>query len=398
MRRVGFCRSRPLWHFGPCRVTVARATVIEQRGRGLGEAEQWPWRAGPVARQLWQRGPGSVMLLSQARHAQTVVLALLRARGIERPVIALPAFYAESTLAPLRASNAEVRFYAMTPDLAPDWQQVEQQVAHVGPPHLFVLVHYYGAEGEGSAAKRFADSHGALLFEDAAHTMLPAGGIGTFGHFACYSPRKYYGSGDGAVLVANGDALTAELEGVAPAIPSQPAFDAFRSLKGWSDRNLPWRRRREPLPRRDFDLDWDGAPSASASVWMSVATSRLIERLGVPGAEAIRLREIADALTIERHVEAVTPLRGLARLPDVAPYLLGLRARNRTDAEAAYELLWAAGANVGTWPDLPQEVREFPDRYGATLELRNTILRVTPRFTDRRPALDFIRRLPARTT
>lgn len=396
MRRVGFCLSGPLWRFCPRRVTVARATAIEQRGKGLGGAEQLPWRAGPVARQLWQRGPGGVVLLSQARHAQTVLLALLRARGIERPVVALPAFYAESTLAPLRASSAELRFYAMTPELAPDWQQVEVQAAQAGPPHLFVLVHYYGAEGDGAAAKRFADSHGVLLFEDAAHTMLPAGGIGTFGHFACYSPRKYYGSGDGAVLVANGNAPAAELEAIAPGIPSRPAFDKFRNLKGWGDRNLPWRRRRGPLPYRDFDQDWDGAPSASSSVWMSPATSRLIERLGVPGAEAIRLREITDALTIERHVEAVTPLRGLARLPQVAPYLLGLRARNRTDAEAAYELLWAAGANVGTWPDLPQEVREFPDRYGATLELRNTILRVTPRLTDRRPALDFIKRLPVR--
>ena len=338
------------------------------------------------------------MLLAQARHAQTVMLALLRARGIEKPIIALPAFYAESTLAPLRASNAELRFYAMTPHLAPDWQQVEAQVAQSGPPHLFVLVHYYGAEGDGASARHFADDHGALLFEDAAHTMLPAGGIGTFGHFACYSPRKYYGSGDGAVLVANEDELAAELEAVAPGVPSRPGFDMFRNLKGWSDRNLPWRRRREPLPHRDFDRDWDGAPSASASVWMSSATSRLIERLGVQGADAIRRREIADALTIERHVEAVTPLRGLSRLPEVAPYLLGLRARHRHEAEAAYELLRVAGANVGTWPDLPRVVREHPERYGATLELRNTIIRVTPRFTDRRSALDFIKRLPAKTS
>lgn len=338
------------------------------------------------------------MLLSQARHAQTVMLALLRARGIERPVIALPAFYAESTLSPFRASNAELRFYAMTPELAPDWQQLEAQVAEEGPPHLIVLVHYYGAEADGTAARRFAENHGALLFEDAAHTMLPAGGIGRSGHFACYSPRKYYDSGDGAVLVASGDDLAAELEAVAPGIPSQPAFDALRGLKGWSDRHLPWRRRRQPLPHRDFDQDWDGAPSASASVWMSGATSRLIERLGVAGAEAIRSREIADALTIERHVEAATALRGLVRLPQVAPYLLGFRARHRDQAKAAYELLREAGANVGTWPDLPRVVREYPERYGATLELRNTILRVTPRFTDRRPALDFIRRLPVRTS
>jgi len=359
---------------------------------GRDGAEQAPWRAGPVARQLWQRGSGTSLLLSQARHAQTVLLALLLARGVERPIILLPAFYAESTLAPLRASQAELRFHAVTPDLAPDWQRLEAEVAQHGPPHLFVLVHYYGTEGEGEAARRFADRHGALLFEDAAHTMLPAGGIGQFGHFVCYSPRKYFGTADGAVLVANGEGLAEELEAVAPGIRSEPRTRADHPLKAWGDRNLPWRRRKGALPELAFDHDWDGEPSASPAVWMSTATSRRIERPGLVGAEAIRIREIAATEAIERHIEAVTPLRALPRLPDVAPYLLGFRGRDRAEAEAAYLRLRQAGAIAGTWPDLPRVVREYPERYGATLELRNTIVRVIPRFTDRRAALDFIKR------
>lgn len=365
---------------------------------GLGGADREPWHGGPVAAELWQRGPGSVLMLSQARHAQTVLLALLRARGIERPVVALPSFYAESTLAPLRASEATLRFYAMTSELAPDWQSLEADVQQNGPPDLLVLVHYYGTEGEGEAARRFADSHGALLFEDAAHTMLPAGGIGTFGHLVCYSPRKYYGTGDGAVLVSAGEALAAELETVVPGISSTPPQqDPWFGLKGWSDRTLPWRRRRGALPRRDFDSDWRGEPNALPSVWASPGTSGRIEQLGRRGAEIIRAREIADAVTIERHVEAATGLRALRRLPEVAPYLLGFRGRNRTETEAAYRVLREAGANAGTWPDLPRMVREQPERYGATLELRNTIIRVIPRFTGRRAGLDFIERLPLPT-
>lgn len=365
---------------------------------GLGGADREPWRGGPVAAELWQRGPGSVLMLSQARHAQTVLLALLKARGIERPVIALPAFYAEGTLAPFRASEAELRFYAMTAELAPDWQRLEAEVRENGPPDLLVLVHYYGTEGEGEAARRFADSHGALLFEDAAHTMLPAGGIGTFGQLVCYSPRKYYGTEDGAVLVTVGEALAAELEMVAPGIPSRsPQPDPWYGLKSWSDRTLPWRRRRGALPRRNFDADWGGEPSASPSVWVSPGTSRRIEQLGRRGAETIRAREIADAVAIERHVEASTGLRALDRLPEVAPYLLGFRGRNRTETEAALGLLRDAGANAGTWPDIPRIVREQPERYGAALELRNTIVRVIPRFNSRRAGLDFIDRLPLPT-
>lgn len=365
---------------------------------GLGGAEYRPWRAGPVVGQLWQRGPGSALLLSQARHAQTVMLAVLEARGIGSPVFWVPAFYEEATLARLRNSPAELRFYAMTTQLEPDWQRLEAEATQHGPPDVLVLAHFYGTQADGAAARQFADQHGALLFEDAAHTLLPAGGIGQFGDLACYSPRKYYDSGDGAVLVARGDALAAEIEAVAPAIRSAPVGRPMRRLKAWSDRTLSWRWRTGPLPHKAFDHDWDGVPTASSAVWMSAATSRLIERLGRRGAEAIRDREIADTCTIERHIEQVTPLRALPRLPEIAPYLLGFRGRNREETEAAYGLLREAGANAGTWPSLPRVVRETPERFGAALELRNTILRVTPRFTDRRPALDFIKRLPAKAS
>ena len=130
---------------------------------------------------------------------------------------------------------------------------------------------------------------------------------------------------------------------------------------------------------------------------MSPGTRARIERLGVAGAEAIRAREVGIAAAIERHVEAATSLEALPRRPEIAPYLLGFRGRDRAEAEAAYRLLRAAGATAGTWPDLPRRVREHPERYGAALELRNTIVRVIPRFTDRRSPLEFVGQLPAVT-
>jgi hypothetical protein len=351
-----------------------------------------PWQAGPVVRELWQRQPGASFLLSQARHAQTVMLALLAARGITQPVVWLPAFYAVSSIAPLLRASVDLRFYAMTPDMAPD-RGVLEAMARETPPHLLVIAHYYGTETNTAVARKFADQHGALLLEDAAHSMLPAGSIGRHGHFTCYSPRKYYGTGDGAVLVANDVGTAAELQAVAPRVRSQNDQRFIRRLKAWGDRHLPWRRQSGALPSRDFDLDWDGEPSASPAVWMSPPTRDRIERLGTAGAEAIRAREVAAAMKIERHVEASTSLAALPRLAEVAPYLIGFRGRNRAEAETAYQRLREAGANAGTWPDLPRIVRAHPERYGAALELRNTIIRVIPRYADRREALTFIKRL-----
>ena len=353
--------------------------------------DNMPWRAGPVVASLWQRGAGASFLLSQARHAQTVLLALLAGRGITRPVVWLPAFYAVSSMAPLLRASVDLRFYAVTPEMHPDWTALEA-MALQSPPHLLIVAHYYGTETDGAVARAFADRHGALLFEDAAHTMLPAGGIGRHGHFVCYSPRKYYGTGDGAVLVANDERAAAEVESVAPGI--QSAVGRGRHpLKTWGDRYLPWRRRSGPLPHREFDVDWAGVPSASPSVWMSRATRDRIERLGAAGAEAIRVREIDVTERIERHVKAATALRPLLRPAGVAPYLIGFRAGSRSEAEVAYLRLRQAGANAGTWPDLPRIVREHPERYGAALELRNTVIQVIPRYTDRRSALAFMSHL-----
>lgn len=353
------------------------------------------WRAGPVVTRLWQRAAGASFLLSQARHAQTVLLAVLAGRGIARPVVWLPAFYAMSSIAPLLGATVDLQFYAVTPEMQPDWPALDA-MAKQTPPHLLVVVHYYGTEADGAVARAFADRHGALLFEDAAHTMLPAGGVGRHGHFVCYSPRKYYGTGDGAVFVANDERSAAEVDAVAPGIHSTVGRGRH-PLKTWGDRHLPWRRTSGPLPHRDFDTDWDGVPSASPAVWMSRATRDRIERLGASGAEAIRLQEIDVTQKIERHVEAATTLRALPRLAEVAPYLVGFRARTRAEAETAYLALRQAGANAGTWPDLPRIVRAYPERYGAALELRNTVVRVIPRYADRRAALAFISHLPTKS-
>jgi hypothetical protein len=331
--------------------------------------------------------------LSQARHAQTAMLALLATRGVTRPIVWAPAFYAFSVLGPLLKADVALRFYPVTPALGPDLDGL-RAMAHEATPHLIIMAHFYGTAVDAAAVRVFADEQGALMLEDAAHTMLPAGDIGRHGHFTCYSPRKYYDTGDGAVLVANGLELAAEFDSVASTIPSAPFARARYWTRARLDRHLPWRRLRGALPERDFDQDWSGEPRAAAQVWMSGSASRTIERLGPEGAEAIRRREIETTLAIERHVEAATHLVALPRLPDAAPYLLGFRGRDRAEAESAYVKLRRAGASAGTWPDIPRIVREHPERYGAALELRNTIVIVTPRFDRRRAPLDFIKRLP----
>jgi hypothetical protein len=352
-----------------------------------------PWRGDKLPRQVWGKGLEATFLLSQARHAQSLALAVLAARGLAAPRVFVPAYYCESALGPLRRSAGQLVFYPVTPEMTPDWDGVAR-LARGGEPHLFVLAHYFGTENAAAAeTEGFARRHGALVLEDAAHILEPVGGIGRYGDFVCYSPRKYLNVPDGAVVSVRGSSLAAEAERAAAGMMNRtrsmlgPRFALFR------DRYLPWRILSGPAGALDFDADPDPGRSAPEQ-WMSSYTRRQIERLGRTGLDALILGELKAAERIEEYVAATTLLVPLTRLPGAVAYFLGLRAKDRAMAEASLQLLRRAGANAGTWPDMPPEVRAEPERYGAALELRNTVLRIYPRFFNRRHPLEFIGKLP----
>jgi hypothetical protein len=350
------------------------------------------WRGDRLARQVWGRGLDETFLLSQARHALSLAVATLAARGLAAPRVFVPAYYCESALGPMRQSAGQLVFYPVTPEMTPDWEGVAR-LAGEGEPHLLVLAHYFGTENIAAAeAEQFARRHGALLFEDAAHVLEPVGGIGRHGDFVSYSPRKYLYAPDGAVVSVRGERLAAEVERVATELVSQTRSMAGPRFALFRDRHLPWRILRGPAPPLDFDAD-PGPDMSSPDLWMSSHTCRRIERLGRSGLDALIQDELDAAERIEACVAAATPLVPLPRLQGAAAYFLGLRGKDRATAEASLQVLQRAGANAGTWPGLPPEVRAEPQRYGAALELRNTVLRIYPRFAGRRDPLAFIETL-----
>jgi hypothetical protein len=297
-------------------------------------------------------------------------------------------------IAPIRSGSARIVFYPMTPAMNPHWSQLEDLAKSAPPPDIFFLAHYYGVEAEALRARQFADRNGALLFEDTVHFMLPAGDVGRHADFACYSPRKYFETPDGAVLTVRTPELADEVAALAATLHSPPPQLARKRWTAWRDQHLPWRRRSGALPKRNFDSDdWWAQPSMSPAIWMSTVTRSKIERAGVAGTHRIAARELAIVEHLEREVPRLTGLALLPRRPGTAPYLVGFRGRSRDDTQRAHHALSDAGATVGTWPDLPEEVRAEPSRYGAALELRNTIIRLVPRFFERRDPLDFLTRM-----
>lgn len=324
-------------------------------GNALGE----PWlRAGDLGG-LWMSGSA----WSLAALADTFTLAHGR-----KPVVAVPEYFCNASLGPLRQDRAKLVFYPIgESDLRPNWQHCEQ----LGPVDLFVLVHYFGWPNDAAGARAWCDRHNAWLIEDAAHVLAPLPGIGELGDAVLYSPHKLLAVPDGALLVARPGLRAVE----------HHVVDAARALGwvhpstgGWRLKRLlqrsplgPWLMRRRPGGQPDFASDPASGPLALTPS-PSPAGAALIGRA--------RLGEVAqvradNANRLWHAIKDAAPWRLLFRLEAwVAPYRLVLRCADGATAAALYDRLRAAHLPVESWPDLPPEI----GRDGAARHLRDTVL------------------------
>lgn len=349
-----------------------------------------PVVGGPVFDAIWLKGAGITLALSQASHALSVILALLEHRGVGAPIVWAPAYYCESGLGPLRNSAAQLRFFPVTEAMAPDWPALAAMLSDGPPPDLFILPHLFGTEGEAVAARAFCDSCGALLLEDAAHLLRPVGVVGSHGDFVSFSPRKWLGLEDAGVLVIRDPDL---LERLGPALaglsPTRHVAkrQPRRDWRRWLPFPLP-----RPLPERAMEQE-PGPATLFAAPWMSEESFRRISEGGPLWLDRVAMQEAATVTRIETALRSLRGLWPLPRHPDATPYLLGFRAESDIRAADLHRELRLAGAVAANWPGLPPEVWAEPQRYGAAVRLRRTVIRLTPRFASGRQPLDFVSRI-----
>lgn len=300
--------------------------------------------------------------------------ALTHAVGLiaekEAPEVWLPDYFCNQSSEPIRRLGASVRFYPVTMALEPDYAAC-QQMTLTAPPDLFVLVHFYGREAGGEAARTFCNAAGAFLLEDAAHVMVPAGGIGRWGDATCYSPHKLFAVPDGSVLTVAKHKLARILESL-PAGRSPNAMDwvARRLMQC----GLPDRVRRtriaQTLPELKADPAYVEMPSTPAP---SRLGHRLLSSELVNTESIMKARRLNRAVYRKRLPElfGAEPLVSDLELPLYRdPYLF----TDATSAERIYRSLRARGLPVESWPDLAQEVLANPAQHATAIRLRNSVI------------------------
>ena len=332
-----------------------------------------PWRrSGDVA--FWfSRSAWSLLAIAQWRQ---------RLSGQSSVTVWLPDFFCNASIVPLRSMGAQLQFYPITDQMAPD-PDACQTLADEKCPDLFVLVHYFGQPALAEGAAAFCREAGAWLIEDAAHVLRPIAGIGECGDCVLYSPHKHLPIPDGAVLVVreNGPAKLA----------TQPsALGTFREV------------------RRSF-LDTPGFSYRPEGLWL---VKRILQRLGMrawrrpitpflmdaypasPRLEHPKMSPLArrllfgllDTIDTVAHLRRQNKLMWdqvlakVGRTPaeirpvpgEVTPYLAGFSFHDEMLAEKVFLQWQSAGLPATTWPDLPPEVSAQRDRHRTALLLRKT--------------------------
>ncbi len=268
-------------------------------------------------------------------------LAWLAALRGPQPRIALPAWFCNASLAPLRAMGARFTFVTVDDQGQPDWDSVQQA-------DLIVAVHTFGQINDLGAARAACQRTGAWLVEDCAHVLGPVPGMGS-GDYALYSPHKLLALPEGAVLVSTGGNL--------PEIPDLPVSSP------WS-----WLRRRliqKALP----DLARRHLPQGGPACFLDVPPDAPLASPEMPSAFTLKMMAAAD---LDREAarrranarslrDALAPIKGWQPFfsdDGPAPYRFVLRCQDEATAIDRYAALRAAKLPVETWPDLPPEVND----------------------------------------
>jgi hypothetical protein len=352
-----------------------------------GAALAAPWhRDGEIAGWL-SRSAWSLALVALWRRA---------AAPAEMLTVWIPDYFCNASLIALRRTGARLVFYPVTQESEPDYAACKE-LAKEQPPHVFVLVHYFGRPAAAAAAAEFCKTRGAWLIEDAAHVLRPVAGVGSHGDFILYSPHKHLPLPAGAVLVArpNGPSKFGP-EGLArlgrPDGWPGLLLDLYRSpgfpAAGVRGGAVLW------LVKRCLQKLGIGASGAPVATFAEAIPPGFHDtaRLSAPALGGVARRLLPGmasglgkvALQRQRHQMLWDVLAGGGRFAEAGvaaavrpvqrewtPYLAAYRI-DENHAERCWRMLADSGLPLTTWPDLPPEVSANRERHPAAWRLRHS--------------------------
>ncbi|WP_167884872.1 lipid II:glycine glycyltransferase FemX [Leptospira fluminis] len=330
----------------------------------------------------WLREGESGIWFSRSAWSLAAIALYRRSLAQKREIIIwLPDYFCNSSLIPLRYLGAEFVFYPVTENREPDFSVCRQWVKEKRMD-LFLLAHYFGKPNNATAASELCQGRNAWLIEDAAHLLAPIRGIGEKGDFVLYSPHKHLPIANGAVLVFRNKGPS-KLSFSKEEINSigKLCSDSFAKFGYEKSFTLVWLCKRIlqkigfRSSRRDLSpFLQDISAAGMVSPQVSGLSLRILKRIIPALAEIARTRKRNAIVwnTVLNREESFTEKEFTNS--EWIPYLFEKRFANSSDAEKAYAHWNSKNVPVGSWPDLPPEIRDCDAEHLHAIAIRENTL------------------------
>ena len=186
----------------------------------------------------------------------------LRALGVGKgDVVLVPAYHSPSMVPPAHWCGAEVAFYRVRPDTAPDLADIGDKVAG-GRVKAIIATHFFGIPHDLAPLRALCDRHGIGLVEDCAHAFFGARDgvpVGSTGDYAIGSSMKFFPIYEGGCLVSRRHTLDAALHGAGAGFEVKAALNALEAAFAYG--RLPVLRVLLALPLRLKSALWNALKS-----------------------------------------------------------------------------------------------------------------------------------------
>jgi dTDP-4-amino-4,6-dideoxygalactose transaminase len=306
----------------------------------------------------------------------------LRALGVGAgDVVLVPAYHSPSMVPPAHWCGADVAFYRVRPDTAPDLADIEAHLAK-GNVKAILATHFFGIPHDLAPLRALCDRHGVGLVEDCAHAFFGARDgvpVGSTGDYAIGSTMKFFPIYEGGCLTSRRHRLDVTLRGAGAGFEIKAALNALEAAFAYG--RLPVLRMLLALPLRLKSALWNArkarsdsgsaapalAPSSSDSSfefdarWADKRSSwfsRAVLRAVSPARIVARRRR--NYLDLQRALEGAPGCRPLfPRLPDGAcPWMFPLLVDR---PQAVFDTLQRAGVpmtrfGATLWPGVDASV------------------------------------------
>jgi dTDP-4-amino-4,6-dideoxygalactose transaminase len=190
----------------------------------------------------------------------------LRALGVGAgDVVLVPAYHSPSMIPPAHWCGAEVVFYRVLPDTAPDVADIAAKLV-TGRVKAIIATHFFGIPHDLEPLRLLCDRHGIGLVEDCAHAFFGTRDgvpVGSTGDYAIGSTMKFFPVYEGGCLVSRRHRLDVALHGASVGFEMKAALNALEAA--FAHGRLPVLRMLLALPLRLKGALWNAVKARGAS-------------------------------------------------------------------------------------------------------------------------------------